>query len=453
MGPLFTTRTVRSTRSRSRRRSDRPVWFLAALPVIDPVINQINGIYPVSAGPLSLLQVVRGALLIGAMAMTIATSHGLMRPARAVRRVALAVGVCLCVFALNEALTAGGIVLGSLVAYSQIVYWLVMWSLAAASVTDARRAGIVMGGLVTGAILTAASVFYGYAVGVSTVYSAQGVAASAGWFSSGKGISGTLLAGALISAYLSRRRRGWVFTLITLLCLGASFVTYARAGMVALAVALCWLLFWTVKTRATSTSDWARRLMLGAACGVAAIVFTIGTTDLLERWSDVGNPDRAGSGRLVLWKAALNSFAEGDTTQQLIGRGYTGMVEAMYGAVGLLLHTHNDLLDMLGVGGLLGIAALVILTAGMIVQIRAVPIAAPGAALAVALLLVLWCHGFFTGQIFMPDIVTFYLLGISCALAHATNDDTALGPAGYNARPEPLRTRTLRRALAALPRT
>jgi O-antigen ligase len=129
------------------------------------------------------------------------------------------------------------------------------------------------------------------------------------------------------------------------------------------------------------------------------------------------------------------------------------MVEAMYVAVGLQLHTHNDLLDMLGVGGVFGIVALGILIGGLMVQIRTVPIAAPEAALAVALLLVLWCQGFFTGQIFMPDIMTFYLLGISCAVADARKETAFLPPIGHNALSEPQHTRNLRRSLAAFPRT
>lgn len=452
MGPLVSTRTVRGRRSRPNRHpGHKALLFLAALPVLDPVINQINGIHPVSIGPLSILQVLRGAVLMLALGMTVMAPHTLSGPAKVVRRVAIAIGLCLCIFAFHESFAWGALPLGSLVAYSQIVYWLVMWTLAAAWIADARQARMVITGLVAGAVVTAGSVLYGYVIGVTTVYSAQGVSASAGWFTSGKGISGTLLSGALLAAYLGRNGNWWP-TLLALVCLGASFLTYARAGMVALAVTLCWLLFWTVKTRSTGTSAWARRLILCAACAVAVVVFAVGTTDLTQRWSDVGNPSQAGSGRLVIWRAALDSFLGGGASEQMLGRGYTGMVELINMAIGLPIHTHNDVLDMLTVGGILGLCVLALLAVGLIAQVRTVPIAAPEFAVAIALLLVLWCQGFFTGQMFMPDIMTFYLLGISAVLAHADAPRPRRRRPSVDAEPEPLRMDGLRRRIAELPR-
>ena len=89
----------------------------------------------------------------------------------------------------------------------------------------------------------------------------------------------------------------------------------------------------------------------------------------------------------------------------------------VYESLGVAVHTHNDVLDMLVIGGVLGLIILGLVFAGIVVQIRAARSASPEFAVAVAILLVLGCQAFFTGQLFLPDIMTFYLLGITAVLA------------------------------------
>ena len=194
----------------------------------------------------------------------------------------------------------------------QIAYWLIIWYVAIVSVTDAWSARTVAKGLVIGALITAASVYFGYATGVETLYSRAGVEASSGWFVSPKGIAGSLVAGAFIVAYLGYRRHPWGSVLIALFCLGGSFLTYARAGMVAMCVALAWLAMWSMGTRFSMRSSWAVRLVLVSLCGAAIVAATLGTAGLMTRWADLDDPDKAGSGRLLLWTRRHSGLPRGE---------------------------------------------------------------------------------------------------------------------------------------------
>lgn len=409
-------RLIASRPFRPTRRST--VLLLAALPVIDAVVNQINTIYQPSIGPFSLLQVVRGALLAALIGIALAAGEPPDKVSRTIRRVVVTFSLCLTLFVIREFYVKGELYLGTLVAYAQIAYSLMMWYVAACSIRDPGTGAAVIKGLIVGAVITAVSIYYGYATGVSTTpYSIEGVAASSGFFVSGKGVAGTLDAAVLLAAYFSYRRHRVLIMAAALVCLGASFLTYARAGLVALAAALAWLTIWSIGTHLKSQSIWARRLLLGTLFGAGVLLFTVGPGDLARRWSDVQNLETAGSGRLILWNAALERFYNDSLLGQFIGSGFQNMYELTYSVVGTPLHTHSDIFDMLVVGGVVGLVALALVYVGIVVQIRSARISAPESAAAVAILLVLLCQGFFTGQLLLPDVMANYFLGITAVLA------------------------------------
>jgi O-antigen ligase len=95
------------------------------------------------------------------------------------------------------------------------------------------------------------------------------------------------------------------------------------------------------------------------------------------------------------------------------------MLDMVYASLGVVVHTHNDLLDMLVIGGVLGLIVLGLIFSGIVVQIRSAKPASPEFAVAVAILVVLGCQAFFTGQLFLPDVMSFYLLAITAVLACA----------------------------------
>ncbi len=409
------------------------ILLLAAIPAIDPIVNQIYTIYQVSAGPLSMLQVFRGALLLLVLAMVATSARSVGKIGRAVGGIVVAAGLSLVIIAAREGFAVDGVVLPSLIAYSQIGYWLLMWYLGAAWITDRTQAATVARGLVAGALITAASVYYGYLIGVPTVYRMEGVAASSGWFISAKGIAGSLITGGLVAAYLSHRRRSGWMTLVALLCLGASFLTYARAGMVALLASLAWLCVWTLGAR-LKASAWARRLLTAAVCGAAVLIYAVGTEDLSARWSDLGSSEWAGSGRVMIWRAAVENILNGSASDQVFGHGFEGMLDLIYTSIGVRLHTHNDVFDMVLVGGLFGLLILGLVFSGIVTQLQAHP-KSPEFAVAVGILTVLCCQGFFTGQMFLPDVMAYYLLSITTVLAFDRGANGQLW--GGRPRPQP----------------
>jgi O-antigen ligase len=396
------------------------VFLLAMLAIMDPILNQVSTAYGLVVGPLSLLQAMRGAALIAAlgMAVTLPRNRGHVR--RVVCHITILIGAGVAVIAINDVIL-NGLEVSNIIAYVQIAYWLTIWYVGVATITDARSAMTVATGLVTGAMITAASVYYGYISGsaLNAIYSGVGVEASSGWFVSGKGIAGSLVAGALLAAYLGYRRHPWVSIVFALFCLGASFLTYARSGLMAMCAALIWLSMWSAATGFSARSSWALRLVLASLCGAVIVVALVGTADLAIRWADLDDPQKAGSGRLLLWTAAAGSFLNGSAAHQLFGRGFQGMLDMVYASLGVIMHTHNDLLDMLVIGGVLGLIVLGLIFAGIVVQIRSAPAASPEFAVAVAILLVLGCQAFFTGQLFLPDVMSFYLLAITAVLAYA----------------------------------
>ncbi len=396
------------------------VVLLATLAIVDPILNQINTAYGLVIGPLSLLQAMRGAVLVAAVwvAATLPPNRGRLRSR--VCRITTLIGAGVAVIAMND-IALSRLEVGTIIAYVQIAYWLTIWYVGVATITDAPSALIVAKSMVIGALITGASVYYGYITGsaLNAVYSGAGVEASSGWFVSGKGIAGSLVAGALLAAYLGYRRHPWVSILLALFCMGASFLTYARSGLIAMCAALIWLSMWSVGTRLSSRSSWALRLVLASLCGAVIVTALAGTADLAMRWADLDDPEKAGSGRLLLWTAAARSFMNGSPVEQLFGRGFQGMLDMVYASLGVVLHTHNDLLDMLVIGGVLGLIVLGLVFTGIVVQIRSARPASPEFAVAVAILVVLGCQAFFTGQLFLPDVMSFYLLAITAVLACA----------------------------------
>jgi hypothetical protein len=195
--------------------------------------------------------------------------------------------------------------------------------------------------------------------------------------------------------------------------------------MVALAVSLVWLLAWSIGTGSTARSSWARRLIIATLCGATILVYTIGTADLVRRWSDIENTNSAGSGRLLLWRVSVEEFLTATATEQLFGRGVQGMVDMMYNSVGAPLSSHNDVMEMLVIGGVAGVFVVGLILAGLIIQIRPARLASPEFATAVAILLTCCCQMFFTGQLGLPDVMTFYLLGITAVLACARSRPSA----------------------------
>jgi len=393
----------------------RVILALACIPTADCILNQLTNGLHLYLGPVSLLQVLRTGLLLCFSGLILATI--LQHPER-LRRVPLpAVGALLMLVLLlsKQWVTGGHIEAESIGAYGQMAYWLILWITASVVCVAPSQAMLLLYGLASGAVLTALSVCVGLASGGLNYYEDDLVHASSGWFNTAKMITGILVCGATVVLYLSSgRRRPWAYGLLAVFCMVSTILTYARAGTVALVLVVAWLCLWTVRANGFHqwrSLKWFLGLFLAAAIAAPLL---IGPQNLFSRWGDVSEGEHAGSGRAAIWSIAADAYTTAPLPTQMLGRGYSAMSELLFREYGDdVKHTHNDALDMLLVGGVVGMGWLVSFIVAWSLRISSFsPWSLEGAA-AVAIFVDYLCHAQFTGQLWGTDAMTYYVLALT----------------------------------------
>jgi hypothetical protein len=418
---------------------DRPgklALMMAAIPSVDCVLNQVNTAFGISVSGMSLLQLVRGALILIFFCLC---ARVLMANPTRLKQVPLAVptGMLLIGAAISKELCeTGTVVVVGIVPYGQMLYWLLMWAVVVLLCSKPPDARVILKGIAAGAVMTAASVFLGLAVGTGNFYRTDAVQASAGWFETAKMITGVLTTGGVVLLFLGWRSRSWHFPVFAWLVFSACIVTYARAGTVALIVSLMWLFVW-VSIWGRQDSGLAKRFaILGALLCIVGTA-SISPTQLFARWNDVEGGATAGSGRATFWKIAVDAFAEDHLFDQVAGQGYSSMSAMLYDRYGDdIKHTHNDALDMMLVGGIAGCMWLLLFIADLVSMVLRCPMSSPARAAAVAILLIYLCHSQLTGQIWGTDSMTYYTLSLSsiAVLQSAAHRERVHGPQGCPAK-------------------
>jgi hypothetical protein len=399
-------------------RRNRVALGIAALPTIDCIVNQCNNAFHLGASNFSSLQIFRSGLLL-VLAFTCGTKI-LAHPDR-IRRLppAAVAGMLLLLIVLSVGLLRDGqLLLVNLSTYGQMLYWLLLWSTAAVSIESHEDAYLVLRGLAIGAVLTAASVFAGLLFGATNFYEGEVGLSSAGWFETAKMISGILVAGGALSLYLGSRKQGWFWPVAALLCFGACVLTYARAGSVALACVLCWLVCWQLMFSVASARRWLRRFfVLAAVAGTFAVLF-LPARALFARWDGLRDQgDAAGSGRATFWRIAVDAYETSPASEQLVGRGYHEMSEMLFREYGDdIKHTHDDALDLLLVAGVPGVLWLVLFVGSLALQVHRSGPGREEGATSMAILLTFLCHSVLTGQIWGTDGMTYYTLSLCMLL-------------------------------------
>lgn len=388
--------------------------FLSALPSVDAILNQVNTVFQPNIGPFSLLQAFRGLILLIVFIFLLSQAHRIDVSVPGLVAAGIFVLLNLTIFAVKEYCSTGSLAMVSAVAYGQMAYWIVMWLPVAMVCTSPANSRRLLWGLVAGCAIIAASIYIGYFSGNGNFYGRDSVASSAGWFNTAKGSAGVLLVGVFASVFLGRFSSKWGTTAIALFMAGASFLTYARAALVAASLAVIWVLVWAAcfRVHATGRRNIAR---FAAVLIVSVVVFlsTVGTVDLERRWADISDGTKAGSGRATFWRVALSSFTAAEWSEQIAGHGYDGMLNLMEEGYGLRIHAHDDLLDLLLIGGVLGILTLASVSAAFLHCIIPLPRASLAFCLGSAILIVLLCQGLLTGQLFGPDVMLAYAIGVT----------------------------------------
>jgi O-antigen ligase len=386
---------------------------IAALPIVDCLVNQLNTAFNLSAAGLSSLQILRGALLI---IFSILCAIAIVRSPYKLCTLPISIlgGFLLIAMAVSKELASTGTIdFTGLVPYGQFLYWILLWCTVCLLCTSKADATLILRGIVIGSVMTAFSVFLGLIVGTGNFYSSDSVRASAGWFETAKMITGVLITGGIVILFLGSVKQSLKHVLLACLVFAACIFTYARAGTVALLAALAWLFLWGCL--------WGRRhrqygVYFASVCAVLFIgmILVVSPSQMLSRWSDIDNGDAAGSGRATFWHIAIDEFMNETPADQLAGRGYASMSTMLYEKYGDdIKHTHNDGFDLLLVGGAIGFLWLVLLAFDLSHLVLISPISSEVRAAAMAIFLVYLCHSQLTGQIWGTDAMTYYVLSLS----------------------------------------
>ena len=400
----------------------RPIVYgLAALPLFDCVVDQLNNTFHISIGPLSLLQVINGPLLLFFLA---ALCWALLKDGSSIRYIPLPVTGALLMLGVactEELVRTGSLSVASIGPYGQMLYWVLLWAVVAVFFRRREDANVLLRGLAAGAIGTAFSVFLGFVFGTKQYYGADAVVSSAGWFDTAKMITGLLITGGVILLYLGRNGHRMLCAFLAWFCFTACVLTYARAGWVAAGAVIVWLALWAGLASTRSRRHWLMPF-LGLALLVGLVVpLTVGPEKLLSRWSDVGQGEQAGSGRATFWKMAYDQYLDAPYSRQVFGRGYEAMAEMLLREYGMdIRHTHNDLLDMLTVAGLCGAAWLLLLICTLFRQVVRSSLMSIEGAAGMAIWLTYVVHGQLTGQLWGTGVMTYYTISLVCLCTNAS---------------------------------
>ncbi len=405
---------MRNARALSSHSNRKLVYCLAAIPLADCILNQINNAFDVTFGGLSLLQVVRGNMVLVLLAICLFTV--LKDKSRICRCPLPALGLLflIAMASAKELIATGAVAMPSVGAYGQMAYWVMLWITVSIACRDRSDFNIILRGLAVGALATAASVMIGFAVGGLNPYADEGVDASAGWFHTAKTITGVLDTGAVVLLYLGRRSRGWWAPFLAMACCAACLFTYARAGLVALVVAVAWMFFWWIFLGRGHRQWLTHFLILCCAFSFLLPVF-LNSASFSARWQDIHDPDKGGSGRETFWVVAIRGYENGTSIEQTLGRGYSSMSDMLFKNYGAdIKHTHNDMLDMLLVDGIAGAAWLIFMIVTLLANILRSSLSTPEGAAGLGVLLIYLLHAQFTGQLWGTDSMTYYMLAMTC---------------------------------------
>jgi hypothetical protein len=300
--------------------------------------------------------------------------------------------------------------------YFKILFALLLWYYAARLVQSHDSAEKLLRWVLLGALASALWILVCYFFGVGSAnYASAGIQATAG----SEGVSGKAIAGFLLPAvtgamFLALQKDSLRWSLAAVLMAAALFVTFDRSAQVALAVALCWGAVWWFGVAHPRPGSKAVLLFTCAVLLLGGVYYVHkGGEELMARWTQDLDRGEIGSGRGVFYATAWDWFWQKcDTTDFLLGMGYSNIYDLMYSASGLYVHTHSDLFDMLLAGGIAGLSLYVLLFGTIASLVRGLSSGCVEFAMLVALLVSFCVMSCLTGLIAFP--LTMYTFGIEC---------------------------------------
>jgi len=384
--------------------------LLLGVPLCEMVCGQIQGLWGPRAGVWSIAQIYHCAALCVVSFYLVCR---LRRPVDISLRMTASVVAFLLITGVSTilALMHNGHVWEDVIAFSQILYWVLVWFIYAVECSTAEGRRLVLRGVLAGSVYMAVSVVALHVLGGGAYSRYEGVEASFGGFSTAKSLGGILCVAGLLS--LRIRSTPWQMGLLGVSLTGL-MLTYQRAGQLAMAAAILWIVGTRSKVRETLLSA---RFVVACACVAVCVAGFVDVGALTERWrnADVSLGSKAGSGRLGLWTDAVNAFGEMDWLDKMLGAGYSGMRDAMLdeGLGGNRKHTHSDVLDILLAFGSLGVLGWIAVHYAMIQTVRACTKTSMEHAIGGAVYIVFFVESLITGQVFGPATMIVYLGAIT----------------------------------------
>lgn len=401
------------TRQRARI---RPSVLLASIPVFDALINQLSTT-DILLGPLSLLQAARGAELAILVVLVVWAMTHRPRIDRAFAGLVVVSAVAFACMVLSELRKYGTIDLVSIVGVTQIAFILVLWAAASALCRQPKDCQAILVGIAMGALISALSVLVVFLRQERVTEAYGGIMATSGLFFSAKYLVGSWIVGGFIWMSLPLKRWHLLGMIAAGACFLAIFATYNRTGQLCLAISVCWAGYWQICLGSDrADSRWARQLLVLALLASVVFLLFVGTTNLAQRWSDLADRDTAGSGRLLLWAIATMWALNAHIADQISGIGFRGMYDVIEASIGLRIHTHSDIFDMLMIAGLAGLLMYATLLKSLWAVIRRQHRSSSAHAIGVTAFLTFFFASVLTGQMTQPTAMTTYVLAILATL-------------------------------------
>lgn len=411
------TRFTKNVRRRNARliSANKCLRLVCVLLILDVILNQINSLTMAEWFGLSTLQVYRGLILCAGIWCLICWK-GL--PARRIQFLGYLLWA-IVVFCLLQVVIEIGIheqrSLSGLSPYFQVMYWSVIGLLCLRATGVPNSGRRLANTILAVSAMIGLSVLLGYAFEYNNNYLVQGVRSSSGLFVTAKGIAGQLCVGIILSvAYISYYRTYGVPLLIIGLCSCALLATQARTGLIALIGAALVLFAEAVLRRPTGAKVIAAGVLACSLLYTGTTINIIDTITTHPRWSDITSETKAGSGRILMWRASVEEISSWDIDEVMIGLGHSGMLNAMRDRIGMRIHTHSDLFDLLLVGGIAGAVLLGLFLASLWKLSSHSNNSAETKYIRSACTVIV-VSGLFTGQFFGADLMLFYVASI-CAL-------------------------------------
>jgi len=391
-------------------------WLVAFLPLLDLVVGQAQAKWLLQADPLSLSQAYHGAAMLVLAMVLISKLRWLAVSARGLLPAVVCLGASLLVTVVCI-LAEGDLTLETIVAVGQVIYWLILFLAVLSLASSKADRFLVLGGIVVAGLYASVCVIYIYFTAGQDASIYEKLIGNAAGFATAKGLTGVLATAGLVGLWMFRTRNRPLGAAILLVCIVGMLLTYQRAGLVGFVVAVVWLAWWGLRNRSRSETSWA---MFGAALLVAAalaLLALVGTGGLEQKWADMGDLEKAGSGRAAFWQVALTHYGQMDPLSKVSGIGYTRTAESLERRYGARIHTHSDFLDFLLMYGALGFVGYVAFHACVVRFVLRLNKSSSALAAGLAIYIVMLSQAFFTGQALAPSVMSCYLGAIACICA------------------------------------